>query len=147
LGAARRKGSPDKAGSAAVTSAPHGYVTLKKAVLAEAAEAKMKGLVSAGLIAVFGGLRRSFDLFRADLANQWIGARDLKRANLGGANLKGTYLPQADLQGAILYGAHLDGANHQRHPLRGASRRLGAPRQRQIKLNRCTRSSRAARWK
>jgi uncharacterized protein YjbI with pentapeptide repeats len=69
------------------------------------------GLVSAGVIAVVGTPRRSFDLFRADLSNQWLFAPDLKGANLRSANLKGAYLHTAHLEGANLFGARLDAAN------------------------------------
>jgi len=54
-------------------------------------------LVGAGLITGLGTPRRSFDLFRADLANQWLVERDLTDPNLQLANLKG-----ADLHGALL---------------------------------------------
>jgi hypothetical protein len=76
-------------------------------------------------------LRRPFELFRANLSEQWLVSIDLKdanlveaklsganlyRANLGGANLylaklNGAKLNGADLRFAILHGADLDGAD------------------------------------
>jgi uncharacterized protein YjbI with pentapeptide repeats len=58
------------------------------------------GLVSAGVIAVVGTPRRPFDLFRADLANQWLIDRDLTGADLKLASLRGAYLITAHLHGA-----------------------------------------------
>jgi uncharacterized protein YjbI with pentapeptide repeats len=83
------------------------------------------GLISAGVIAVVGTPRRSFDLFRADLENQWLVGRDLTQANLRITNLKGAYLTRAHLERADLNEAHLeradlDGAHLERTDLKGA---------------------------
>jgi hypothetical protein len=67
------------------------------------------GLVSAGVMAVVGAPRRPFDLFRADLANQWLAGRDLRDADLHQANLKGADLSGAHLEGAHFLAAHLEG--------------------------------------
>ena len=42
-----------------------------------------------GLMMSFGPLHRPFDLFRANLSDQWLYGEHLKGANLGVANLKG----------------------------------------------------------
>jgi uncharacterized protein YjbI with pentapeptide repeats len=68
-------------------------------------------LVGAGVIAGVGAPRRPFDLFRANLADQWLAGRDLKKAFLSLSNLKGATLSYAHLDGADLTGAHLEGAD------------------------------------
>jgi len=68
------------------------------------------GLVSACVIAIVGAPRRSFNLFRADLANQLLVGRDLKGANLNRANLKGANLHLVHFEHAWLIEAHLEGA-------------------------------------
>jgi len=44
-------------------------------------------------------LRRPFNLFRANLSDQWLVRVDLSGANLGSANLSGANLSSADLSG------------------------------------------------
>jgi hypothetical protein len=75
-----------------------------------AATAYSQGTISQGLIL------RPFNLFRAELSNQWLVASDLRgailaRANLAGAELTGANLAGANLQRANLAGAELTGAN------------------------------------
>jgi len=55
--------------------------------------------------------RRPFNLFRANLADQWLGNADLKGANLTFSNLAGVMLGLANLSGADLTGANLSGAD------------------------------------
>ncbi|MGC0389367.1 pentapeptide repeat-containing protein [Bradyrhizobium sp. USDA 241] len=79
----------------------------------------------------FGAPRRPFDLFRANLAHQWLPEVDLRKsdlaqANLSGAdltvaNLSGASLERANLSDAKLSGANLRGANLRGANLRGAS--------------------------
>jgi uncharacterized protein YjbI with pentapeptide repeats len=54
--------------------------------------------------------RRPFDLFRANLSDQWLVFSDLRGANLGHANLARVVLFDANLTGAHLYSADLTGA-------------------------------------
>jgi uncharacterized protein YjbI with pentapeptide repeats len=81
--------------------------------------------VSAAIIAMvvtfgFGGLRRPFDLYRANLSGQNLRNYDLRSANLGSANLSGTDLDIAHLRGADLRGADLSGAHLAVANMRGA---------------------------
>jgi uncharacterized protein YjbI with pentapeptide repeats len=78
-------------------------------------------LVSAGVMVGVGAPRRHFDLFRADLAHQWLFGRDLKDADLSGAHLQGASLDNAHLDRATLWGASLQGAGLSRAHLGGAS--------------------------
>jgi uncharacterized protein YjbI with pentapeptide repeats len=55
-------------------------------------------------------LHRPFDLFRANLSDQWLLGEDLRQANLRYATLRGANLNFADLSGADLSGADLNGA-------------------------------------
>jgi hypothetical protein len=64
-----------------------------------------------GLMMSFGPLHRPFDLFRANLSDQWLWGEHLKGANLGLANLKGATLAYANLSGAALVAANLSLAN------------------------------------
>jgi hypothetical protein len=59
----------------------------------------------------FGPLSRPFQLFRANLSDQWLISIDLKGASLFYANLARTNLNGADLSHAHLYGANLTGAD------------------------------------
>jgi Pentapeptide repeats (8 copies) len=92
-------------------------------------------IIAAGVILGFGPLHRPFNLFRANLAAQWLLEQDLRDANLSGANLSGASLERANLQGADLSratlsdatlsdanlsGAKLSGANLERAKLLGA---------------------------
>ena len=53
------------------------------------AKRQPSGLPRTSTDASFGTPRRSFDLVRSDLTNQWLFARDLQGADLGFANLMG----------------------------------------------------------
>jgi hypothetical protein len=52
-------------------------------------------------------LRRPFNLFRANLSDQWLAGVDLKDADLFSANLTGANFYEANLTGAQLIGANL----------------------------------------
>jgi hypothetical protein len=75
-------------------------------------------------------LSRPFDLFRANLSNQWLASRhltnanlrfaNLKAADLAGANLKGAHLASANLEDAYLWRTQLQGANLSGAQLQGA---------------------------
>jgi uncharacterized protein YjbI with pentapeptide repeats len=54
---------------------------------------------------------RPLHLFRAALADAWLGGVDMRYASLDFADLQGAYLREANLQGANLQGANLRGAN------------------------------------
>jgi uncharacterized protein YjbI with pentapeptide repeats len=56
-------------------------------------------------------LRRSFNLYRANLSGQVIESYDLMDANLEGANLKDVDLFNANLSNAHLFNAKLAGAD------------------------------------
>jgi hypothetical protein len=64
--------------------------------------------------------RRPFNLFRANLADQWLVVDNLKGAYLIGANLSNAELSNADLSGAELSGANLSGADLTAADLSGA---------------------------
>ena len=70
-------------------------------------------ILAGGLMMSFGPLHRPFDLFRANLSDQWLTGVELKGANLGGANLSGANLANANLSGADLVAANLSRANLQ----------------------------------
>ena len=55
-------------------------------------------------------ITRPFNLFRANLSDQWLPYTDLKYANFSNANLSGAYLTGANLTGANLNVANLSGA-------------------------------------
>ena len=63
-----------------------------------------------GLMMSFGPLHRPFDLFRANLSDQWLYGEHLKGANLGAANLQGANLAFANLTDANLIKANLSSA-------------------------------------
>jgi pentapeptide repeat protein len=56
-------------------------------------------------------VRRPFNLFRANLADQWLPKIDLKDANLYATKLTGAVLGAANLTGAVLGAANLTGAD------------------------------------
>jgi uncharacterized protein YjbI with pentapeptide repeats len=66
--------------------------------------------LACGLLIVLGSPRRTFNLYHADLSNQWLREADLRGANLTLAKLVGTNLFNADLSGANLESANLSGA-------------------------------------
>jgi uncharacterized protein YjbI with pentapeptide repeats len=68
-------------------------------------------IFAVALVAAFGSPHRPFDLFRANLSNQWLLSADLGGANLGGANLTGATLAGTNLNLADLSDADLSGAN------------------------------------
>jgi hypothetical protein len=68
-------------------------------------------IFAVALVAAFGSPRRPFDLFRANLSNQWLLSDDLRGANLGDANLTGATLARTNLNLADLSNADLSGAN------------------------------------
>ena len=70
-------------------------------------------ILAGGVMMSFGPWSRPFQLFRANLSDQWLGGVELKDANLGYANLSGADLADspADLSGADLSGANLSRAN------------------------------------
>jgi Pentapeptide repeats (8 copies) len=70
-----------------------------------------------------GPIHRPFDLFRAELSNQWLVGRDLRGANLARANLAGTAFGGADLAGANLERAKLAGTDLAFADLAGADLR------------------------
>jgi hypothetical protein len=72
-------------------------------------------IIAAGVLFGFWPLRHPFDLYHANLPNQW-----LQEANLSGANLNRADLSNADLSGNYLFGAYLSGANLNSADLRGA---------------------------
>ncbi len=57
-----------------------------------------------------GPVRRPFDLYHANLSNQWLARDDLRGADLSLADLSGAKLLGTDLTKANLYGANLVGA-------------------------------------
>jgi uncharacterized protein YjbI with pentapeptide repeats len=63
---------------------------------------------------------RRFNLFRANLADQWLRSEHLEFADLNFANLNGADLRNAHLNGAHLSDAHLNGANLNGADLNGA---------------------------
>jgi uncharacterized protein YjbI with pentapeptide repeats len=65
--------------------------------------------------------RRPFNLFRANLADQWLVRADLKNAGLAYANLLRVNFVYANLAGANLSGANLTGANLAAANLAGAN--------------------------
>jgi uncharacterized protein YjbI with pentapeptide repeats len=82
--------------------------------------------LAGGAVISFGPWQRPFNLFRANLSDQWLTEVNLKganleyanlsratllMANLSGANLKGAELTGAELSGANLFGADLSGGN------------------------------------
>jgi hypothetical protein len=68
-------------------------------------------IIAAGVMLRFGPLHRPFDLFRANLAGQWLVGQDLRDANLSIANLRDAFLSNANLSGAYLGIANLRNAN------------------------------------
>jgi Pentapeptide repeats (8 copies) len=80
-------------------------------------------IIAGGVILGFGPLHRPFDLYRANLAGQWLPLGDLRKANLFGANLRGADLTVADLSDANLIGANLGNALLRGAHLRGADLR------------------------
>jgi len=58
-----------------------------------------------------GPLRRPFNLFRANLSDQWLASVDLTEADLRYANLARAYLLDTNLIGADLSNANLSGAD------------------------------------
>jgi hypothetical protein len=70
-------------------------------------------ILAGGLMMSFGPLHRPFDLFRANLSDQWLIGVELKDANLADANLSGAWLATANLSGAALVTANLSRANLQ----------------------------------
>ena len=76
----------------------------------------MAAIIAGAVLFSFGPLRRPFDLYRANLSNQWLastnlGGADLGSANLSSADLGGANLSSADLNGANLSGTELNDAN------------------------------------
>jgi hypothetical protein len=68
-------------------------------------------ILAGALTISFGPLHRPFNLFRANLSDQWLTDVDLKGANLHYANLSRAKLLFANLSGAKLSSANLSGAN------------------------------------
>jgi Pentapeptide repeats (8 copies) len=64
-------------------------------------------IIAGGVMFGFGPLRRSFDLYHADLSNQWLPNDNLSNADLSYANLSGAKLSDAKLSGAFLLNANL----------------------------------------
>jgi hypothetical protein len=83
----------------------HKLLWRKKAVLSLSA-----AILAGGLILTFGPLYRPFNLFRANLSDQWLAGVDLKGVDLEYANLTGANLERAILTGANLSSAKLIGA-------------------------------------
>jgi uncharacterized protein YjbI with pentapeptide repeats len=77
-------------------------------------------IIAGGVIFSFGPLRRPFNLFHANLSNQWLEHSDLSRADLTQANLKDAELAGANLSGANLEVADLSHANLNQAKLIGA---------------------------
>src|SRR4051812_6309852 len=78
-------------------------------------------ILAGGLMISFGPLHRPFDLFRANLSDQWLWGEHLKDANLASSNLKGVNLAYANLSGAGLVTANLSGAILALANLKGAN--------------------------
>jgi hypothetical protein len=83
-------------------------------------------IIAGGVMLSFWPLRRSFDLYHANLSNQWLkkddlSLADLRLANLSGADLSGANLSHADLSGANLSGAKISGANLSGAKISGAN--------------------------
>src|SRR5262249_3910189 len=68
-------------------------------------------IIAAGVMLGFVPLRRSFDLYHANLSGQWLLGDDLRKANLSSANLTNATLTRADLSSADLTSANLTNAN------------------------------------
>jgi uncharacterized protein YjbI with pentapeptide repeats len=94
---------------------------LKRGALSVSAAIIAGGLILGGVWFGFEPLHRRFDLFRANLAGQWLPGQDLRKANLDNANLSTANLSVADLSGANLSGANLSGANLRDAGLSGAN--------------------------
>jgi hypothetical protein len=77
-------------------------------------------LIAGGAMLGFGLPHRPFNLFRANLAGQWLVKEDLRKANVSRANLHDATLRDADLSDANLSGANLSGAQLRFAKLRGA---------------------------
>jgi uncharacterized protein YjbI with pentapeptide repeats len=78
-------------------------------------------IMAGGLMLSFGPWQRPFNLFRANLSDQWLAELDLKGANLNRANLSAANLTRANLIGADLSAANLGGTNLRGADLRGAN--------------------------
>jgi uncharacterized protein YjbI with pentapeptide repeats len=78
-------------------------------------------IMTGGVILGFGPPRRPFDLFRANLSNQWLQGYDLNRADLRFANLTSAILAGANLSLSNLFDADLSGANLTQADLSGAN--------------------------
>jgi Pentapeptide repeats (8 copies) len=79
------------------------------------------GAILAVLIQLGGeSLQRPYDLFHADLSEQWLIGQHLEGSDLEFASLKGANLGAANLKGANLWGANLKGANLRAANLTGA---------------------------
>jgi len=78
-------------------------------------------IIAGGVIFSFGPLRRPFNLFHANLSNQWLEHNDLSGADLTQANIKNAELAGANLSGADLKGADLSNANLNQAKLIGAT--------------------------
>ena len=77
-------------------------------------------IIAGGVILGFGPLRRPFDLYHANLSQQWLGGNNLSGAILGNANLTGADLFHANLTGANLFAAKLTDASVAGATLTGA---------------------------
>jgi hypothetical protein len=78
-------------------------------------------VIGTGVLIGFGLPRRPFNLFRANLSDQWLQGAHLEGANLMWANLKGAFLQRAHLEHAILEDAQLEGADLAWAQLEGAN--------------------------
>jgi uncharacterized protein YjbI with pentapeptide repeats len=67
-------------------------------------------ILTGGLMTSFGPWQRPFNLFRANLSEQWLIGVELKGANVAYANLTNAYLTGANLNNATINDANLSGA-------------------------------------
>jgi uncharacterized protein YjbI with pentapeptide repeats len=67
-------------------------------------------IIAGGVMFGFRPLHRSFDLYHADLSNQWLGNDNLSGADLSYAKLSGANLSYANLNAASLSYANLSNA-------------------------------------
>jgi uncharacterized protein YjbI with pentapeptide repeats len=68
-------------------------------------------IIALVVMLAFGPPSRPFNLFRANLSDQWLVGENLREANLAYANLSRANLSRANLRRANLSGADLNGAN------------------------------------
>jgi len=82
-----------------------------KGLLSISAAIISAAIIAGGVMLGFGPPHRPFDLFRANLSDQWLVGEDFRKANLELANLRSANLDNGNLSDANLNGADLDHAN------------------------------------